>query len=87
MWVVEEGKIEDVPYKVSQKENFMVDKSTGNYHLMPEDLKRAEAISQAISDKLGVLKKELEKQLEEKQINYVKGRGKSLRHNPRITTF
>ena len=44
----------------------MVDKSTGNYHLMPEDLKRAEAISQAISDKLGVLKKELEKQLEEK---------------------
>ena len=79
MWVVEEGKIEDVPYKVSQKENFMVDKSTGNYPLMPEDLKRAEAIS----DKLGVLKKELE----EKQINYVKGRGKSLRHNPRITTF
>lgn len=83
LWVVEEGKIEDVPYKVSQKENFMVDKSMGNYHLMPEDLKRAEAIS----DKLGVLKKELEKQLEEKQINYVKGRGKSLRHNPRITTF
>ena len=38
LWVVEEGKIEDVPYKVSQKENFMVDKSMGNYHLMPEDL-------------------------------------------------
>ena len=87
LWIgTNEGK--DCPYKEpKEKKKFLYDSSSGNYHLMPKKLWIAKQISSEISGKLNGLKDELQKQLEEKKIEYVKGRGIRLRHDPRITVF
>lgn len=87
LWIsTNEGK--DYPYKDSkEKKNFLYDSSSGNYHLIPKELQLAKKISNEISTKLDGLKDELQKQLKEKNIEYVRGRGIRIRHDPRITVF
>ena len=87
LWI-EKNEGKDYPYKDSKgKKNFLYDSSSGNYHLMPKDLQLAKQISEDISIKLNGLKDELQKQLKEKNIEYVKGKGIKLRHDPKITVF
>lgn len=73
-------KIETCGYKEepATKPKFVYDSSSGNYHLIPNDLKLAEEIAGEIEDKLRRLEKELDKQLDDKFIVEIKKiRGKT----------
>lgn len=73
-------KIEICSYKKEPdtKPKFVYDNDSGNYHLMPNDLKLAEKIAREIEYKLRLLEIELDKQIDDKFIADIKKiRGKT----------
>lgn len=68
----------------TNKDNFIYDKNSGNYHLVPNDLEIAKQISNEILEKMINLKTELIRQLRNKNISY---KEKKIFRRPRTSTF